>query len=187
MFFCFSESLGAYTQFVYDLNALKPTEIVKKAVLQVEPPRPNYKFSHAINVLFYSIAKKTGSKMYLGSANISNTFDLINILGLHSLTDFNQLVVKTKGPIKLSIGLVLYSNTTANRYDRGHELATLLFETSNERRRRSVADNEIDDKHKHYTDELKRKNKKKKKKKKKGSKTNRLQVKYFLYRNNKYN
>lgn len=172
--FYFLESLEGFMQFVYDLSALEPTEVVQKAVLQLEP-RPNYQFRGAINVSLFSLTKQTLSKTYLGSASISSAFDLENTLSSQSLIDLDRLIVQIEGQVELSIGLVLYSKTLAGRYPKGHELAKFLFEnTINERRRRSVYDNEIDVKQNNPTDESKRK-----KKKKKGSKFSKLQVLYL--------
>jgi len=88
-----------------------------------------------------------------------------------------QLVVEIDRKIKSTIpsmGLVLYSTIPNNSYKRGHELATLLFKTTNRRKRkRSILDNEVEDKDKHIKGDLKRK-----KKKKKGSKGSKLKVIY---------
>lgn len=161
LYFIFSESLGSYSQFVYDLSTLEPSEIVQKAVLQLEP-NTNHQFSKAINVSFFALPKQTVSKTYLGSGTIHGTLNLVNTLGSQTLNDFDQLVVQMEGAVKLSIGLVLYSITTSGKYAKGNELANLLFETSVKRRKRSVADNEIDIKRKSFTDEPKRKKKKQK-------------------------
>lgn len=169
-FFFFSESLGAYSQFVYDLSTLEPSEIVQKAVLQLEP-NTNHQFSKAINVSFFALPKQTVSKTYLGSGTIHGTLDLANTLGPQPLNGFDQLVVQMEGTAKLSIGLVLYSITTGGGYAKGNELANLLFETTVKRRKRSVADNEIDVKRNRFTSEPKRK-----KKKQKVSRVNKLQV-----------
>lgn len=176
MYFIFSESLDGFMEFVYDLSALEPTEVVQKAVLQLEP-RPNYRFSGAVNVSFFSLTKQTLLKTYLGSASISSAFDLDDTLCSQSLIDLDRLIVQMEGPVELSMGLVLYSKTLAGRYPKGHELAKFLFEnTINKRRKRSVHDNEIDVKQNNLTDESKRK-----KKKKKGSKFSKLQVGTYLY------
>uniref|UniRef100_A0A2S2P371 Bone morphogenetic protein 3 n=1 Tax=Schizaphis graminum TaxID=13262 RepID=A0A2S2P371_SCHGA len=164
------ESLGSYSQFVYDLSTLEPSEIVQKAVLQLEP-NTNHQFSKAINVSFFALPKQTVSKTYLGSGTIHGTLNLVNTLGSQTLNDFDQLVIQMEGAVKLSIGLVLYSITTSGEYAKGNELANLLFETSVKRRKRSVADNEIDIKRKNFTDEPKRK-----KKKQKNSRSNKLQA-----------
>lgn len=170
--FCFLETLGAYTMFVYDLDSLKPTEIIKKAVLRLES-EPNDK---AINVSFYSLAKQTVSKTYLGTASIRSTFDLASTLGLQPLIDLSQLVVQMDGPaVKPSIGLVLYSMITAGKYEKGHQVSKLLSEKIYKRRKRSVIDNEIDNKPNSFKDEVKRK-----KKKKKGLRASKLQVIYVF-------
>lgn len=169
--FIFPESLGTNTHFVYDLSALEPTEIVQKAVLQLEP-NTNRQFSKAINVSFFALPKQTEMKTYLGSGTVHGTFDLVNTLGSRPLNGLDQLVVQMEGTVKLSIGLVLYSITNDNGYANGKELANLLFETTIKRRKRSVIDNEIDIKRNHFTDEPKRK-----KKKQKSSRVNKLQVK----------
>lgn len=156
---------------VYDLAALKPTEIIQKAVLQLESG-PNFQFDKAINVSFYSLAKQNVSKTYLGTTCIYSTLDLATTLGSQPLIDLSQLVVQMKGPVfNLSIGLVLYSVTTAGRYEKGHELSKLLSETIYKRCKRSVFDNEIDNKPNSFKDEIKRK-----KKKKKGLRASKLQV-----------
>jgi len=170
MYFIFSESLGAYTQFVYDLSALEPTEIVQKAVLQLEP-NTNRQFSKAINVSFFALPKQTESKTYLGSGTIHGTLDLVNILGSQPLNGYDQLIIQMEGAVKLSIGLVLYSISTAGGYAKGNELSNLLFEAAIKRRRRSVTDNEIDIKRNNFTVESKRK-----KKKQKVSRFNKLKV-----------
>lgn len=173
IYFVFSETLGIYTMLVYDLDALKPNEIIKKAVLQLEPG-PSFRFDKAINVSFYSLAKQTVSKTYLGTASIRSTLDLATTLGSRPLIDLSQLVVQMKEPaVNPSIGLVLYSMTTANRYEKGHELSKLLSETIYKRRKRSVIDNEIDNKPNSFKDDIKRK-----KKKKKGLRASKLQVVY---------
>lgn len=165
-----TETLGAYSQFVYDLSTLEPSEMVQKAVLQLEP-NTNHQFSKAINVSFFALPKQTISKTYLGSGTIHGTLDLVNTLGPQPLNGFDQLVVQMEGTAKLSIGLVLYSITADGGYANGNELANLLFETTIKRRKRSVADNEIDIKRNHFTNEPKRK-----KKKQKVSRVNKLQA-----------
>jgi len=174
-FIFFSESHGAFSQFVYDLSTLEPSEIVQKAVLQLEP-NTNRQFSRAINVSFFALPKQTVSKTYLGSETIHGTLDLANALGPQPLNGFDQFVVQMEGTRKLSIGLVLYSITTGGGYAKGNELASLLFETTIKRRKRSVADNEIDVKRNHFTSEPKRK-----KKKQKVSRVNKLQVMKYLH------
>lgn len=169
-FIFFSESQDTFSQCVYDLSTLEPSEIVQKAVLQLEP-NTNRQFSKAINVSIFALPKQTLSKMYLGSGTIHGTLDLVNALGQQSLNGFDQIVVQMEGTAKLSIGLVLYSITTGGGYAKGNELANLLFETKIKRRKRSVADNEIDIKRNHFTSEPKRK-----KKKQKVSRVNKLQV-----------
>jgi len=166
----FSESFGAYTQLVYDLNALDPTEIVQKAILRLEA-RPKSQYINAINVSFYSLTEQTASKTYLGSASIKSSLDLKDTLGSQLLIGLKQLVVQADGPAKPSIGLVLYSTTAYGRLEKGHELSKFLYETTSKRRKRSVFDNEIDVKQNSFTDELKRK-----KKKKKSSRVSKLQV-----------
>lgn len=168
-FFFFTESLGTYTLFVYDLDALEPAEIVQKAVLQLER-NANDRIEKAINVSFYVSPKKTVSQTYLGTASIQGTLDLAGALGSKLLTGVDQLVVRIEAPVKPSIGLVLYSVTTGGRFDSGHELSKLLLDAkTNRRRRRSVADNEIEQNN--FPVDLKRK-----KKKKKGSRVSKLQV-----------
>lgn len=161
--------------FIYDLSVLELTERIQKAVLQLET-NPNNQFGNAINISFYSFAKQTLAKTYLGSASIRRTLDLADILDLRSLIGLNQLVVEMDDPVNTSMGLVLYSSTTTNKYVKGHELATFLLETTNKRRRRSIHDNEIDAKENNFTDQPKRK-----KKKKKGSRINKLQVITVFY------
>jgi len=181
VFYFVSESHSAFSQFVYDLSTLEPSEIVQKAVLQLEP-NTNRQFSKAINVSFFVLPKQTVSKTYLGSGTIHGTLDLANTLGPQPLNGFDQLVVQMEGAAKLSIGLVLYSITTGDRYAKGNELANLLFETAIKRRKRSVADNEIDVKRNHFTSEPKRK-----KKKQKVSRVNKLQVIKYLHLNENIN
>jgi len=180
-FYFISESHGAFSQFVYDLSTLEPSELVQKAVLQLEP-NTNHQFSKAINVSFYALPKQTVSKTYLGSGTIHGTLDLANALGPQPLNGFDQLVVQMEGAAKLSIGLVLYSITTGGGYAKGNELANLLFETTIKRRKRSVADNEIDVKRNHFTSEPKRR-----KKKQKVSRVNKLQVMKYLHLNKNIN
>ncbi|KAF0756164.1 protein DVR-1 [Aphis craccivora] len=169
VFYFFSELLGSYSQLVYDLSTLEPSEIVQKAVLQLEP-NTHHQFSRAINVSFFALPKQTVSKTYLGSGTIHGTLNLVNILGSQTLNDFDQLVIQMEGAVKLSIGLVLYSITNASQYAKGNELANLLFETTVKRRKRSIADNEIEIKRNNFTNEPKRK-----KKKQKPSRSNKLQ------------
>jgi len=153
------------------LNALEPTEIVQKATLQLEAG-PNFQFAEAINVSLYSLSKQIASKTYLGSASISNSLDLNNALGSQLLIGLEQLIVQMEGPVKRSIGLVLYSTTADGKLEKGHELSKYLYEATNRRRKRSVMDNEIDIQHNDFVDESKRK-----RKKKKGSRVGKLQVK----------
>lgn len=115
--------------------------------------------------------KQTASKTYLGSGTIHGTLNLVNTLGSQTLNNFDQLVVQMEGAVKLSIGLVLYSITNASQYAKGNELANLLFETTVKRRKRSIADNEIEIKRNNFKVEPKRK-----KKKQKPSRSNKLQV-----------
>lgn len=153
------------------MNALEPTEIVQKATLQLEAG-PNFQFAEAINVSLYSLSKQIASKTYLGSASISNSLDLNNALGSQLLIGLEQLIVQMEGPVRRSIGLVLYSTTADGKLEKGHELSKYLYEATNRRRKRSVMDNEIDIQHNDFVDESKRK-----RKKKKGSRVGKLQVK----------
>lgn len=171
VFLFFSEPLGTRTLLVYDLSALKPTEIVQKAVLQLDPG-PNRQLNKTVNVSLFSLDKRAVSNTYLGSANLSDTtLDLARSLGPRSVNGLKRLIVRVDGPAKPSIGLVLYSMNTAGAPAKGHEMAKLLFEASNSRRRRSVVDNEVDVKKNVFADETKRK-----RKKKKGSRAGKLQV-----------
>lgn len=165
-FVSFSESLGAYyTQLVYDLSALGSTEHVEKAVLRLESAGPGSETGPAVNVSFYSSAARTASRTYLGSASMRGALDLAGVLGPRPLGD--RLVVRAEPALESSMGLVLYSTTAgAERDEKGHELAALLYETVNERRRRrSVIDNEVDGKHKHVADGSRQQSKRRKKKK----------------------
>lgn len=168
--FIFSESRGTYTSFVYDLSSLESTEVVQKAVLQFEHDS-NYKLGKELNVSVFSLAKSGRSINYLGSASMYRTLDLYKTLGSEFLAGLEQLIVQAKVPEISNLGLVLYSTTTST-FPNGHELAAFLFETTNQRFRRSVMDNEIDVKQFTSKDESK-----KKKKKKKVSRVNKLKVK----------
>lgn len=163
---------------MYDVSELEPNETVKKAVLQLDSPRPRNKFSKAIEVSFYSSAKRTKEKSYLGSTRIRNILELDAILGSKSVTDLGQLIVYTENTANPPMGLVLYSTTPEDdRHQRSHELATLMFKTEARRHKRSVIDNEVDDfTPKNSRDEQKQKKKKNRKKKVKGMKQNKLQV-----------
>lgn len=169
-FVSFSESLGTYTQLVYDLSALESTERVEKAVLRLESAGPgSADMGRTVNVSFYSsaaaAARPASGGAYLGSASMRDTLDLAGVLGSRPLA--GQLVVRAEPALKSSMGLVLYSTTAAaGRTERGHELAALLYETAiTRRRRRSVADNEVDGERKHPAQGPKDKSKRRKKKK----------------------
>ncbi|XP_050424806.1 protein dbl-1-like [Adelges cooleyi] len=169
-----TEMLGAHALYVYDLEALERTEIVQKAVLQIDPSQNN-RHLNPMNVSFYSLTKQSTSKTFLGTAILVNSLDLADTLGPRILAGISRLGVQINDPGKPSIGLVLYSKNSAGGYAKAQELAKLLFETSlksTRRRRRSVEDNEVVANPGDLTDELKRK-----KKKKKGlRKNNRLQM-----------
>lgn len=168
-FVSFSESLGTYTQLVYDLSALESTERVEKAVLRLESAGPGSSdVGRTVNVSFYTsaaAARPASGGTYLGSASMGDTLDLAGVLGSRPLA--GQLVVRAEPALKSSMGLVLYSTTAAaERTERGHELAALLYETAiKRRRRRSVTDNEVDGKRKHPAQGPKDKSKRRKKKK----------------------
>ncbi|XP_025413833.1 growth/differentiation factor 10-like [Sipha flava] len=166
-----TEPLGTHTLYVYDLSALKPTEIIEKAVLRLDSGT-NRQSNKTVNVSLFSQNKHAVSNSYLGSANITDTvLDLARSLGPRSANGLKRLIVRVEGSARPSIGLVLYSMNTANAPVKGHEMAKLLFEANNKRRRRSVVDNEVDVKKNSFTDETKRK-----RKKKKGSRASKLQA-----------
>lgn len=161
--------------YVFDLATTEPTEAVQKVELQLDPSQ-SYRYSKGINVSFYSLTKQSTSKTYLGTGRLINNLNLPDILGSHFLDGITRLGVQIDGELgKPLIGLVLYSKNTAIGYAKAHDLSRLLFETSlksNDRRKRSLDDNEVDV-HVNFsnTEEIKSK-----KKKKKTTKTNKIQV-----------
>lgn len=165
---------------IYDLDTLEPTEIIQKAVVQLDF-NVNYRYGEAVNVTFFSLTKQKPSKTYLGSASIHDTLDLADTLGSQSLVGLNQLGIEVENQVQPSLGLVLYSITTASSYAKAHELAELLVETKMnpiKRHKRSIEDNEINTKQKSFTDESKRR-----KRKKKGSRVSKLQVSRIIMLN----